>query len=411
MSCLEKVWQSGTRMYMRDLMATDLAGTANRDRAKTHHGKISCANSRNMIGSIHIRGYRAFDRFDLENLARINLLVGSNNSGKTSLLEAIYLLTSRGDPWAIWQILNRRGERLSAADVDLSHLFHGHELRVGSIFTLSAKNQTPERKLEFSIAELNDKEQREMLGHDEEDGPIPSRLALSIKGRPSPALNRIPLNRTGGISSDAFTRPAAIRRRTSSNEQTQFITADSSTSEELVALWDNIALRPEEAIVLRALQYLDPNIDRISSQAGYGVRGTFYPPLGRTRGGFIIKLKNYEQPIPIGSMGDGMWRMLAMAIAISQCKGGVLLIDEIDSGLHYTVMSDMWTLIYRAAQDFDVQVFATTHSSDCVRSLSTLCVDHGRDVVLQRIETGKRTSVLYSEEEIRIAAERGIEVR
>ncbi|HUE00657.1 MAG TPA: ATP-binding protein, partial [Bryobacteraceae bacterium] len=120
-----------------------------------------------------------------------------------------------------------------------------------------------------------------------------------------------------------------------------------------------------------------------------------------------------EQPIPIGSMGDGMWRMLAMAIAITQCRGGVLLVDEIDTGLHYTVMSQMWRLIFNAAKELDVQVFATTHSYDCVYSLAQICVDPDptNSVTVQRIEAGKSMSVPYDQEEITVAAQREIEVR
>jgi AAA15 family ATPase/GTPase len=112
-------------------------------------------------------------------------------------------------------------------------------------------------------------------------------------------------------------------------------------------------------------------------------------------------------------MGDGMWRMLAMAIAITHCKGGVLLIDEIDTGLHYSVMSQMWRLIYNAAKDLDVQVFATTHSYDCVYSLAQICtnVDIEKSVTVQRIEPGKNRSVPYDEGEITLAASRDIEVR
>src|SRR6266704_3252060 len=69
-----------------------------------------------MISAIQIRGYRAFHDFEMGSLGRINLLVGTNNSGKTSVLEAIYLLISRGDPLALWQIVWRRGERLGLAE-------------------------------------------------------------------------------------------------------------------------------------------------------------------------------------------------------------------------------------------------------------------------------------------------------
>jgi hypothetical protein len=65
-----------------------------------------------MISSIRIEGYRGLERFEMSGLGRVNLLVGTNNSGKTSVLEAIYLLASAGDPGALWQMLWRRGERL-----------------------------------------------------------------------------------------------------------------------------------------------------------------------------------------------------------------------------------------------------------------------------------------------------------
>lgn len=112
-------------------------------------------------------------------------------------------------------------------------------------------------------------------------------------------------------------------------------------------------------------------------------------------------------------MGDGMWRMLAMAIMLTQCRGGVLLIDEIDSGLHYSIMGQMWKLIFNAAKELDVQVFATTHSSDCVYSLADLRkeVDRENTISVQRIDSSKPHSVPYDEEELSIAAQKEIEVR
>lgn len=102
-----------------------------------------------------------------------------------------------------------------------------------------------------------------------------------------------------------------------------------------------------------------------------------------------------------------------MAISITRCRGGVLLVDEIDTGLHHTVMADMWRLVLGAARDLGVQVFATTHSRDCVESLAVACssTPFGTPVTLQRIEAGKQRSVPYSENEILTAAERGMEVR
>src|SRR5437660_11295964 len=112
-----------------------------------------------MISSIQIRGYRGFEGFEMSGLERINLLVGTNNSGKTSVLEAIYILMARGDPWALWQVLWRRGERgvergSNRVEVDVSHLFYGHDAHIGSQFYLSAKNQTPEPSVSFRVSEI-----------------------------------------------------------------------------------------------------------------------------------------------------------------------------------------------------------------------------------------------------------------
>ena len=74
-------------------------------------------------------------------------------------------------------------------------------------------------------------------------------------------------------------------------------------------------------------------------------------------GGVVLKLHGVPYRVPIGSAGDGMWRMLGLALALSNAKGGVLLVDEIDTGLHYSVMENMWRMISERAVVLDVQVF------------------------------------------------------
>ena len=232
-----------------------------------------------------------------------------------------------------------------------------------------------------------------------------NRLGLDVNGSPRPVSKVIPLTGSGGLNADLM--DLSGRHRIQHRAETSpafFITTDSLTGDELMSMWNKVALTPNEVLVLKALQFLDLDIERIASQASIH---------GQTRGGFIIKRKGWEQPVPIGSMGDGMWRMLAMAIAITQCKGGVLLVDEIDTGLHYTAMSQMWSPIYNAALELDVQVFATTHSYDCVYSLAQICSasEVKPSVTVQRIEANKKRAVPYDEEEISVAALRDVEVR
>lgn len=372
--------------------------------------------SSKMIHSLKIEGYRCFGNLEMSGLGRINLLVGTNNSGKTSVLEALNLLTSAGDINALWQVSWRRGERLfpeerdpragQNTEIDFRHLFAGHDLHPGSKFSISAQNQTPERSVVFEIGEPTKDELNVMVAQTN----IRPSLMLRIKGTPIPLVPFLPLSSKEGLSSDAFQFSARRRRVRNESAKTVFISTESLSADDLIPLWDKIALTPDESLVLRALQFLDQDIERIASQPS--ALSPYYNPA--FRGGFKIKLKGIEQPVPIGSMGDGIWRMLAMAITITQCKGGVLLVDEIDTGLHYTVMSEMWKLIFGAAKEFDVQVFATSHSYDCVHSLAKICVNGQEDnnsVTLQRIEPGKTKAIPYSEKEIELAASRNIEVR
>ncbi len=228
-----------------------------------------------MVSSIQVTGYRGFGRFEMSNLGRLNLLVGVNNSGKTSVLEALYLLISRGDPMSLWNILWRRGERIpvpptqrrEGVELDISHLFYGHEMHIGSTFILAAENQTPERAVTFSISELTAKQRSELIERREE-AAIPSRLVLHITGDPKPPVDVVPLTRGGGIHSEELeTVPRRLRRRTSEENPTQFITAESLGSDDLVSLWDKVALTENEDLVLRALRFLQPDIERIAAQA------------------------------------------------------------------------------------------------------------------------------------------------
>lgn len=81
------------------------------------------------------------------------------------------------------------------------------------------------------------------------------------------------------------------------------------------------------------------------------------------------------QRIPIEVLGDGIKKVLSIIISIYQSRNGIILIDEIDNGLHYKSMPAMWQAILYAAQRFEVQVFVTTHNIDSLRSLNNVLTE------------------------------------
>lgn len=368
-----------------------------------------------MIRNLTIDGFRGFEHFEMCDLGRVNLLVGTNNSGKTSVLEAIQILLT-GHPRSIWSILSKRGERLiedserrSRTEVELCHLFHGHTIEGGSEFRLRGLNDSTGGSLTATIQKTPlDEDSQSALFDEEEDFAGP--FGLLLKGEGFVRVDEtLPLSRRGGLSFDILRRLRSVQ-----DDETptiRFISTASMSPNEIASLYDDVVLTPEEDLVIQALKTIEPTIERIATTSK---ESRFSPPHQGERGGIVVKCAGVDQRIPIGSLGDGIWRILALALALVNAENGVLLVDEIDTGLHFSVMSDMWKLVSETAKRLQVQVFATTHSGDAVDSLAAISradVSGGGDVTIQRLERDRGRAVAFSEQEIVVAAERGIEVR
>ena len=364
-----------------------------------------------MYREISITNFRGFPKFRMHDLGRVNLLVGTNNSGKTTLLEAIELLSSFGDPRSLLSITSRRGELIwydtekrRSPELAISHLFHGHHFDAGSEFTVSGKHDSGKDWFVGRIKERQDdeKDQRRLFDINEEDiGPFS--FYMEWKGTTDGGHSIFPLTTRGGFDRGALMRLS----RSYDGRPIRFITTASMSFDQVTRLFDDIVLTNEEEVLIDALNTIEPSIERIASLGSETRRPS-------SRSNFVLKCKGIKERLPIGTMGDGIWRMLGIAIALVTTENGILLVDEIDTGLHYSVMADMWRLVERTAARLNVQVFATTHSRDCYESLATIAresVTEDSQVTIQRIERDKCETVAFNERDIVIAAERGLEVR
>jgi len=220
----------------------------------------------------------------------------------------------------------------------------------------------------------------------------------------------LPTTERGGLSIETLRR--RIGRRDEPRDPVAFITTSSFSSDEVTSLLSRVILNPEEGILLRALRIIDPTIERLAPVSA--VRNPSLSSQSMSKGGVVIKCVGVDKRLPIGTMGDGIWRLLALALALIRAAGGVLLVDEIDTGLHFTVMEKMWQLVSETAHKLNVQVFATTHSSDCWKALAAISranVVDGSDVTIQRVERQSGSAVQFSEQEIVLAAEGNVEIR
>jgi hypothetical protein len=117
--------------------------------------------------------------------------------------------------------------------------------------------------------------------------------------------------------------------------------------------------------------------------------------------------------IPTSYMGRGFERLLSIVLAIMLSAGGTVLIDEIDAGLHYGVLSDAWHIVVSLAIEQSVQVFATTHSYECIQAAVKGSEAHEGSLAFYRLEReGDEVEVVQgSDSRLRSAIAVGFELR
>lgn len=362
-----------------------------------------------MLASASVKGYRGFRELVVGGLSRVNLFVGKNNAGKTSLLEAIELLVL-GVPTALFRSPSRREENflfregdngpVGRRELDLTHIFYGHTLD-GASFSIVGSPRPA--SVGCQVVETSG----EAVGGSIQQ-PFPElaslgpSLAISFESDflGTPVL--IPLQPSGSVSFDA--RRRVTFQPVEQVARANFLTPERIDAAHLLALWDSVALTPEEQHVVEALQIIEPSLERI---AFLGDDRRYYR-------GIFLKLATSPLRLPIGSVGDGLKRLLALSLNLIPARGGYLFVDEIDTGLHFSVMADMWRLVLETSKRLNVQVFATTHSLDCVRALAWI---RGRlkvgeeDVALHRIEKDFDHTMRYGPDDLAVAAKHHLELR
>ncbi|MCI5166462.1 MAG: chromosome segregation protein SMC [Candidatus Electrothrix sp. GM3_4] len=366
-----------------------------------------------MITQLEIKNFRGFSEYKIEDIGQVNLLVGTNNCGKTSILEAVHLLKSRGDAAVLFSLLSRRGERIQneermsrRAEGDVRRLFHGFQLIPKSSFVIRSVDHAVE-ELSVSVHEI----QPTQLSLFKELTDSTGQYQLNVNwgsGKDKSDQQKYPISYTGGLSYQDMRR-IFYAKPPVADSNVEFIPASSLSPQKVVALFDQVVLTPDEELVLKAVRIVEPDIIRLASLGGGNLS-----PGDHVRGGIIVKSNKWEERIPIGSLGDGIWRLLGLILSLVESKNGILLIDEIDTGLHHTVMSKMWKLICVTARKLNVQVFATTHSSDCWKTLADNAVEDEfveMPIRIHRIDKDRTRPETFTNQEMHLALNREIEVR
>lgn len=153
--------------------------------------------------------------------------------------------------------------------------------------------------------------------------------------------------------------------------------------------------------ILPILRHLEPRLNRLTVLVSGGM------PL--VSGDIGI-----GELIPLPLMGEGLVRLMSVLLAIANAPSGIVLIDEIENGLHHSIMVKVFEALGMAARAHDAQIFATTHSWECIRAAHEAFSKGGvHDLILHRLErvNGQVHDYAYNEETLAAAVAADLEVR
>jgi energy-coupling factor transporter ATP-binding protein EcfA2 len=371
------------------------------------------------ITSLTIKGFRSIRQLELKDLGRVNLITGKNNSGKSSVIEALRILASDASIPVLRRILRARdeyrvdgAENLRSLDIEdpppVVSFFPGYP-RISEVrepIILEANGGSKSFSLSISA------------GYTFEGRVVDGAKLVALRNEPtfSEAMLRPALEINNGSKHVVIMMELLHLNRAvldlndvfKEHQRTPIVFVDPCESRLTAALgpmWDQIALSDMEKEVVQALSIIEPGITGVSMVGGGD--GEKQPR------STIVRSSSFPRPVPLRSFGDGMSRIFGIVLSLVNAKDGFLLIDEVENGLHYSIQVDLWRIIFRLSALLNVQVFATSHSWDTVEAFQRALAEEPSAGLLVRLTKRGQTLFVttFREDELAIATREHIEVR
>jgi len=286
---------------------------------------------------ITLKKFKGFQSaLHIQGLSRINLFAGENNTGKTSLLEAIYLLANQNDINSLLELYKRRGKFTTDFSVDwFCNTFQPFEL-VGDFDgkQLATKGWMAQEK----DATIN------------KAGYISS-LHLESTFETDTLYSRARLYHEQEQMELSFEEVKAVCYATHSSPFT-FL------SKSLLSQYHEKSIKEGtyDKLIEFIKTYIDPKIESITK-------------VGKNENmRFLVKHASFDQAQDITQFGEGVQRIFYISLQIASAKNGVMCIDEIENAIHHSLLIRFTEFLQRMAHEFNVQLFITTHSNECIKA-------------------------------------------
>jgi len=346
-----------------------------------------------MLEKLHIKHFRCFEEFSIEKLTRINLISGKNNVGKTALLEAIFLFFGYKNPDIFIKTSMLRGVLLTSfsPDVTWEHLFYNKDMDSAiNISILDNEKEfllTIQKDRSFALSNLSVPINQEIRPL---SGGYPLKISFKFEknldvGHIVPLQNAI----TATWKNPIIQTKLPI---------VQYIGINNDNTQSLVFRFGQVEKSGKKNILINILQKLDADLEDLTTIVDESPR-------------LYAKKKNGPL-LPLAAMGNGLSRLLQILCAMLEKPNGIILIDEIEAGFHFSFMPKLWEAIEKLANEMDVQIFATTHSLECLHSLLDANVDK-KNITYTRLGKVKETirPFHFNGEELDYAISQNMEIR
>ena len=393
-----------------------------------------------MLNSLEIKNFRALEDFKVAKLGRVNLIVGKNNSGKSTVLEALRIYAGNAYPKLLESIAASHDEKykqeftiLDEPDtsiVPFEDLFTGRQLPDDETEIIIGESTSSDQALHLCHRFNVDREERvtdaEGKTHISKSGDYVTKLSFIDWTNEQISDDYGRIREVLLVTKNNMSFPIYLNSRTldltSLNirffskkfgaTKCSFIPTQLVSIDELAQEWSNIVGTEYEDVAKQALRIILPEFQEI-----YFVPNT--SSANESKHIAKVKLPNLPRPVPLKSLGDGMIRILQLALKLVSAQGGFLLIDEIENGLHYSIQEKVWAWLFEVAERLDIQVFATTHSWDCVQNFTKVAYENETtEGILFRMGKSARTSnrgqiiaTVYDKSELYNITQADIEIR
>ena len=303
--------------------------------------------------SIKIKHFRGIKSLEIDKLARVNLFVGKNNCGKTSLLESVLFLTGMGNPHLAVTIGQSRGIPPKESS-DWENYFHARDHTQGMEFSTTQRKGERQLKVSPLLGNSIELSMERLQNMDREQGSRSIGTGEDLVGFDY----EFSVVDTDGKKSNHQARVHGanlnFKHVPDENYKESLIGRYLVPSGYDSPLVDKMLNAKRKELLLRTLRFIDPKIQDIRT----GADGLIYVDIG------------LDSFIPINLLGGGTVRILGILSSIDGLREGIIAIDEIENGLHVSTMKEMWKMILEHSAVCGTQVFATTHDEDVIQSLT-----------------------------------------